>query len=239
MRLGMMQPYFLPYLGYFSLIEHSDVFVLFDRAQFIRHGWVDRNRILKPSGDDWQYVRVPLRSSPRETPIAEKQIDNRQPWRERILGQIEHYRRRAPHYQPVRDLLRDVLDADHDTIAALNRVIIQRVCAYIGIATEIIESSSLALNLPENYGPGDWALATCHSLPGVDAYCNPIGGRHLFDPAKYEASAITLEFLESALTPYPQLGGSFQPGLSIIDVMLFNSIADVRHMLREYRIHPA
>ena len=59
MRLGMMQPYFFPHLGYFSLVEHVDVFVLFDTAQFIRHGWVDRNRILKPGGEDWQYVRVP------------------------------------------------------------------------------------------------------------------------------------------------------------------------------------
>lgn len=235
----MMQPYFFPYLGYFSLIERADVFVLFDDAQFIRHGWVDRNRILKPSGDDWQYIRVPLRSSPRHTAIAQKQIDDGQPWRERLLAQVEHYRRRAPHYEPVRSLLLDTLAPDHRTIAEVDGAAIREVCRYLGITTEIVEFSSLDVTLPIDPEPDDWALATCRALDGVDSYCNPIGGRHLFDPGKYERAGITLDFLQSELPAYPQLGGPFQPGLSILDVMMFNSVTEVALMMQCYRVSPA
>ncbi|MFM8304761.1 MAG: WbqC family protein [Actinomycetota bacterium] len=239
MRLGMMQPYFFPYLGYFSLIDDVDVFVLFDRAQFIRHGWVDRNRILKPSGDDWQYIRVPLRASARETIIGEKQIDDHQPWRNRLLAQVEHYRRRAPHYEVVRDLLVEVLTPDHRTIADVDRAGITRVCAHLGITTEIVEFSALEVVVPEDPDPGDWALATCRALPDIDAYCNPIGGRDLFDPARYAAGGVALEFLESDLPPYDQLGSPFLAGLSIIDVMMFNSVDEIRSMLLRRRVVPA
>ena len=74
MRLGIMQPYFFPYIGYMSLIKNTDLFILFDDVQFIRHGWIERNRILKPSGG-WQYIAVPLEKHHRDTLIKEIRIN--------------------------------------------------------------------------------------------------------------------------------------------------------------------
>ncbi len=236
MRLGMMQPYFFPHLGYFSLVEHVDVFVLFDTAQFIRHGWVDRNRILKPGGEDWQYVRVPLQASSRSTPIRAKLVDDGQPWRERLLAQVDHYRKRAPHFDAVRAILADVVAGDHTTIADVDRAALRRLCAHLGIRTEILDFSAMQVPVPDDPRPGDWALATCRALPGVERYCNPAGGAALFDPSKYADHGVQLEFLEQELRPYRQVVSPFLPALSIIDVMMFNSVDEVRGMLHDVRL---
>ncbi len=81
MRLAVMQPYFFPYLGYFALIKKSDHFVIFDTPQFIRHGWIERNRILKPV-EGWQYIKVPLVKHSRETAIKDIVIRNSENWKD-------------------------------------------------------------------------------------------------------------------------------------------------------------
>ena len=97
MRLGIMQPYFMPYLGYFSLIKNTDEFILFDTVQFIRHGWIERNRILKPSGG-WQYFQVPIiKENGRETVIKNVRINNSENWKSKILAQLQHYKKKAPY----------------------------------------------------------------------------------------------------------------------------------------------
>lgn len=90
-----MQPYFLPYLGYISLIKHTDQFILFDTVQFIRHGWIERNRILKPD-EGWQYIQVPLQKHSRDTLIKDIIIKNDVTWSEKILAQVKHYKKKSP-----------------------------------------------------------------------------------------------------------------------------------------------
>ncbi len=95
MKLAIMQPYFLPYLGYFALIKHTDKFIVFDTPQYIRHGWIERNRILKPS-EGWQYINVPLEKRPRDIAIKDLRIRQNDDWRRKILAQLEHYKKRLP-----------------------------------------------------------------------------------------------------------------------------------------------
>jgi len=113
MKLAIMQPYFFLYLGYFSLIKHTDKFILFDIVQFIRHGWIERNRILKPS-EGWQYFRVPLQKHPRETKIKDILIDNDQAWKEIILAQLQHYKKSAPYYLNVIGILNKVFSQEYN-----------------------------------------------------------------------------------------------------------------------------
>src|SRR5665648_86327 len=91
MKVGIMQPYFFPYLGYFSLIKNTEQFILFDPVQFIKHGWIERNRILKPQGD-WQYISVPLVKHSRDTIIKDIQISNTNDWKQTIFAQLVHYK---------------------------------------------------------------------------------------------------------------------------------------------------
>src|ERR1700761_8598999 len=106
MKLAIMQPYFFPYLGYFQLIHHADRFILFDDVQYIRHGWINRNRILKPA-EGHQFIIAPLADHGRDALIKEVYVKDGYDWKEKILRQVEHYKKRAPYYNDVAGLLID------------------------------------------------------------------------------------------------------------------------------------
>ncbi|MEE9190923.1 MAG: WbqC family protein, partial [Candidatus Neomarinimicrobiota bacterium] len=101
---ALMQPYFLPYLGYFSLIKHTDQWMFMDQVKFIRHGWIARNRILKP-GEGWQYIIVPLKKHHRDIIIKDVKIYNSSNWQDKIYRQLLHYKKKAPFYNDVINLL--------------------------------------------------------------------------------------------------------------------------------------
>ena len=97
MKLAIMQPYFFPYIGYWSLIKQTDHFMIFDTPQFMRRGWIERNRILKQQGD-WQYISVPLEKKPLDTPINQMVIRSNESWKEKIKNQLMHYKKKAPYF---------------------------------------------------------------------------------------------------------------------------------------------
>ncbi len=231
-RLGVMQPYFVPYIGYFALIVHCDRFILFDSAQYVRHSWMNRNRILKPGGG-WQYIGVPLAKHPREASIAEVVAAEHEDWRQRMRGQLMHYRKRAPHF----DLVMDVLEAGWKTgphLAQINCGLLHAVLAYLGIERELQFLSALSLDLPPVNDPGGWAPAIAGTLK-AERYINPSGGKELFDPDAFARAGVELQFLTHQLPSYPQRTGKpFEAGLSIIDVLMFNDAEAVKEMLHAY-----
>ena len=107
MKVGIMQPYFFPYSGYFSLIKATETFILLDEVQFIRHGWIERNRILKPN-EGWQYIHCPIEKHSRETRIRDIEIRNQENWKNKILAQLIHYKKKAPYYNEVISLLETI-----------------------------------------------------------------------------------------------------------------------------------
>ncbi len=233
MKIGIMQPYFFPYLGYFSLIKHTDRFILFDTVQFIRHGWIERNRILNPNGD-WQYIKVPLVKFSQSTIIKDIQINNNISWREKIFAQLQHYKKKAPNYTIVIELLEDIFSADYFDIVSLDLNSLIKVADYLGINTSIEVFSSMGLAIEKVNAPDEWALNICKALGNVEEYWNPPGGASFFDRVKYENAGINLKFHSIKLTEYIQRQSIFIPGLSIIDVMMFNSINDINEMLDNY-----
>lgn len=228
-----MQPYFFPYLGYFSLIKSVDCFVLFDTVQFIRHGWIERNRILKPN-EGWQYINIPTVKHSRETNIMDVKINNSIDWKKKIFAQLEHYKKWAPNYQKVIDLLHQVFLKDYDTIVDLNYNSLQSVCSYLDITTDISIFSAMNMNIDPVHSPDEWALNICKKIPGVEEYWNPPGGMSFFDRDKYTANGIKLYFHEIQLESYNQKRSEFEPGLSILDVMMFNSPQEINDMLDKY-----
>lgn len=237
MKLGIMQPYFMPYLGYFSLIKHTDRFILFDTVQFIRHGWIERNRILKQDGT-WQYFQVPIvKPDGRDTIIKDVRINNDTDWKSRIIGQLQHYKKRAPFYKETIDLLNDVFSRNFDDIVTLNQVSLEKVCEYLGFRKNIEVFSKMGLMVEDALAPDEWALNICKTIEGADEYWNPIGGLSFFDRTKYEKADIKICFQEMVLTPYRQLGNEFEPGLSIIDVMMFNTPEVINQMLDDFKLN--
>ena len=231
MKLGIMQPYFFPYFGHFQLIARADRWVVFDIVKYNRKSWVNRNRILRPD-TGWQYISVPT-SKAGDQSIHDVAICDKSEVLTKILGQLDHYRRRAPHFERVVELLRRAFDATKtDRLAELNRQGLSIVCAYLGIPFQADVCSDFASELPPVSHAGQWALEICKKL-GANAYVNPESGRDIFRPEEWRAAGIELEFLTPAEFRYDCPPYAFESGLSIIDVLMWNEPEKVAHAIRE------
>ena len=239
MRLGMMQPYFLPYVGYFSLIHATDCWVVFDTAQYRRRAWVNRNRVLSDNKEGWSYIRIPVAHAPRETRICEIRIDDTQAWIDQLIDQLQTYRqRRAPYYSDVIDWLQATVRKAHETngLGDFSQTLInllQETCRYINLPFPFQIFSQMNLNLPTELPAGEWALEVARSL-GAETYVNAPGGRELFSPRQFSEAKIELQILEPCLTTYRQGRSEFIPGLSILDLLMWNSPAETLALVAHY-----
>lgn len=234
MKLGIMQPYFFPYLGYFSLIKHTDKWIVFDSVQFIRHGWIERNRILKPQ-DGWQYISVPLEKHTRETLINNIKINNEENWKDKIVRQLEHYKKRAPYYKEVMKLIDNIFQKKYYSIVDLNVSCLVEVCVYLQIDFNYSIFSEMNLEIAPVREPDEWALNICKAI-NADEYVNLPGGIEFFTREKFNNENIKLSFQKINIKPYNQHRTSFIPDLSIIDVMMFNSKDEIKILLDNYEL---
>jgi len=229
-----MQPYFFPYVGYFSLIRATDFWVVFDEVQFIRHGWIERNRVLN-SADGWQYIKVPLVKASRDTTIKDTKIRVDENWQQTILAQLTCYKRKAPYYSQVIELLNHIFAINHPDITSLNVAAIQGVCAYLDIPFRHEVYSKSGVNVAGQVtAPGEWALYIAKHY-GAATYINPYGGEEIFDKQKYRDHGIEIKFLKNNLVPYNQPRTPFEPGLSIVDVLMFNSAKETVNLIDNYQ----
>jgi hypothetical protein len=235
MKIGIMQPYFLPYIGYISLIKHTDRFILLDTVQFIRHGWIERNRILKPA-EGWQYIQIPLHKYHQNTLIKDVSVNNDIDWKSKIIAQLQHYKRKAPFYKNVINLLENIFYPDYSNIVSLNYDSLQKVLIYLEIEKRIDVFSQMNLSINQVNTPYEWALNICKAIEDTDEYWNPPGGQSLFDKSKYDESKIKLKFQSIILSEYNQYRNTFENGLSILDVMMFNSVEDINKMLDNFEL---
>ena len=234
MRIAIMQPYFLPYIGYFSLIKHTDKFILLDEVQFIRHGWIERNRVLKQTGG-WTYIKVPIiKDAGRDTLIKNIRIDNQQNWKEKILAQLEHYKKIAPHYRSTILILNEIFAKEYDDIVSLNESALEVICAYLGLEAEISVFSKMNLPIDVVMSADEWALHICKAIGNVQEYWNPEGGVGFFDVNKYARNEIGIRFIKLKQTQYFQGELGFEANLSIIDLLMFNDVIKANQLIDEF-----
>ncbi|MDR6385116.1 WbqC family protein [Paraburkholderia caribensis] len=231
MKLGIMQPYFFPYLGHFALIACTDAWVVFDITQYTPKTWMNRNRVLHPK-EGWNYVSVPLSNSTISIKTSEARVLNLADTRRSVLGKLSHYRQKAPYYRAVDELVKAAMADDTiDQLTHLNVRGLRVVCDYLGLPFNYRICSELDLRLPEKLPPGGWAPAICSTL-GASGYVNPVGGQALFDPDDFASRNISLEFLSFEHFTYDTGTYQFEPGLSILDVLMWNSPQTVVDALR-------
>lgn len=235
MKVAIMQPYFAPYLGYISLIKHTDKFILFDTVQFIRHGWIERNRILKQN-EGWLYIQVPLEKHSRETLIKDLKINNDTDWKKKILSQLVVYKKVSPNYYKVINFVNEIFEREYTSIVQLNKVLLENICTYLGFPKNLLIFSEMNLEIDEAKVPDEWALNICKKLGNDITYINPIGGLDFFDREKYAHNNIQILFQKMHLEPYNQKRITFDAGLSIIDVMMFNSVEEVNAMIDNFEL---
>ncbi|MEM9490438.1 MAG: WbqC family protein [Myxococcota bacterium] len=233
MRLGIMQPYFAPALGYFDLIGLSDRWIVFDTAQYRARSWMNRNRILHPSAG-WQYITAHVSRTHLGTAICDVALAEGDGWRTRLLGQLAHYKKHAPFYQRTIALVREVLSAPLGHLARLNVDLLARVCQLLGQPFAPEYFSEMDLDLAPIDHPGDWALRISAAL-GATEYINPPGGAALFDQAAFAAAGVELRIRHFDEMTYKPRGYAYLPMLSIIDVLMWNPTESIVAHLAEQR----
>jgi hypothetical protein len=225
MRVAIMQPYFLPYVGYYQLIGAVDVFIVYDNIKYTKKGWINRNRILQ-NGKDVTFS-LPLRHDSDFLDVCQRELSPDFK-RDKLLNQIRGTYQRAPHFAQTFPLIEEIVRYEEPNLFRFLHHSIIRTCGHLGIRTEIRISSGVAID--PDLKNQDKVLALCGAL-GADTYVNAIGGRELYSKETFREKGIDLKFVQSRPLEYPQFGNAFVPWLSIVDVMMFNRREKVIEMV--------
>lgn len=228
MKLGIMQPYFLPYIGYWQLINAVDKYVIYDDVQFIKGGWINRNNILI-NGQKQLFNLFLSGASPNKL-INEIAVEDNQT---KLIRTIELNYKKAPMYQQVFPLFLHIMEHSDKNLAKFIGNSIVEISKYLSIETEFIYSSTL--DKDNTLRAQDKVLDICKLL-NASKYINAIGGFDLYSKESFANNGIQLSFLESKILPYKQLNSEFVPYLSILDILMFNSQERVKTMLDNYKL---
>jgi hypothetical protein len=231
MIVSIMQPYFLPYIGYFQLFHNSDVFVLHDDVQYIKDGWVNRNRILVNGAPAW--ITLPVLQGSYRLKINQREYQLERPIVHRILRRIDAAYRDAPYFDHIMPLLRDILGFADPNVAAFNANLVRRIACHLELTARVIRSSALA---KEDHLSGEERVIDMCRLLGATRYVNPIGGVKLYSTENFARYGISLSFLDSRVAAYAQFGEEHVPSLSIVDVLMFNGRDAIRKLLTEFSL---
>ncbi|MGE7947219.1 WbqC family protein [Lysinibacillus sp. NPDC093688] len=231
MRVAIMQPYFFPYIGYFSLLQAADMFVILDTVQFQRKSWMKRNKIITFKGGS-TYIELPVKKAPLDTLINQIVINNEIDWKTTLFSQLLVYKK-APFYNETINTVNSVLNEDTNKLVDINKNILLEISNYLRLDCEIVVFSEMKIKVEDVNSADEWALNISKALNATE-YINPPGGVSFFNKQKYKDSNIELKFIKNKLRQYKQFHFNFIPGLSMIDVMMFNSKEEIRTMLTDY-----
>jgi len=231
MKLGIMQPYLFPYLGYFQLIAAVDKYVFYDDVTFIKQGWINRNAVLV-AGKRHMFT-VPLEDASSFTLIRDTLVDEHQypQWRRKFLKTVAQNYKGAPCFEAAYAIVEGVLGPSEPGISRLATASVLAVAAYLQLPTTFVRSSAIYGNA-ELKG-ADRLLDICRQEK-ADTYYNAKGGRELYSKEAFAQRGVELRFLEAKEVRYAQFQEEFVPWLSIIDVMMFNSKETIQGFLKEY-----
>lgn len=229
MKLGIMQPYFFPYIGYWQLMNYVDQYVIYDDVNFIKGGWINRNRILNHG--KVQFFNLTMKGASPNKRINQIEIETDERIIRKNLRMIENCYGKAPYYKQTYELIRDMMFYKDSNLAGFLANSIMRMAEYLNMNTKFILSSRMEKN--NDLRGQDKVIHICRLL-GADEYDNASGGRELYDYDSFEKQGICLKFIETGDISYQQFGGEFVPNLSMIDVLMFNSREKVKEYLRKF-----
>lgn len=229
--IGIMQPYFFPYIGYWQLMNAVDEYVVYDDVNYIKGGWINRNRIL--SNGEPMYFNVQLSKASPNKKINEIDIFDDPRLSKKLFLTLERCYKKAPYYDDVYPVLENIFSKMNGNLAQFLFLSISEICRYIGITTKLILSSELEKDT--SLAAEAKVIDIVKRLEGTK-YLNAIGGQELYSKEHFSNNGIELSFLKTGEIVYPQYGDDFVPGLSIIDVMMFNSKEQIHELLSNYEL---
>jgi len=227
MKIAIMQPYFLPYIGYWQLINAVDKFIIYDDIKYTKKGWINRNRFLS-NGCDSVFL-LPIKNDSNLKTIAEREIATEfNP--SKLINKLKGGYAKSPYFNECLPLLESIIYHNERNLFKyiLNSVI--SICSYLQISTEILISSNI--DIQGTYSGQERVIQLCKSIGGT-TYINPIGGTDIYSNKEFNIHQIELFFLKTKHVIYSQFDKEFVPNLSVIDLLMFNSLVEVREIVKK------
>ncbi len=215
--VGILQPGYLPWLGFFEQMLRSDAFVIYDDVQYDKHGWRNRNRVKGPQGPVW--LTVPVRTTGLSRPLNNQvEIDPTQgSWAKKHLGTLRQLYAKAPHWADYAPALEEVLSRPWRQLLELDLELIRLLAGWLGIQCPLVLSSSLDCH---DQDPTARLVAILGRME-ASVFYEGASGRNYLDAEQFAKAGIQLRFQDYTPAPYPQQYEGFTPYLSVLD-LLFN-----------------
>ncbi|MBC7511990.1 MAG: WbqC family protein [Ferruginibacter sp.] len=231
-----MQPYFLPYIGYFQLISCVDVFVFFDDVNYINKGWINRNQLLQKNKPI--KFTIPLLKATQNKLINEIELADYNKWRKDFLRMVEMNYGKAPQFSFVFRWLNDLLHKKNFLlISELAEESVMAVANLLELPSKFLTSASITYNQSNNLNGSGKILELCEFL-GADEYINPKNGKELYEQRDFLNRSIKLGFINTNELSYPQFRNeAFVANLSILDVLMFNDVKEAMELMKKYDIN--
>lgn len=229
MKTAIMQPYFLPYIGYFQLIQCADKFVIYDNIEYTKKGWINRNRLILNQKEE--LITLPLKKDSDYLNICKRQIsvqfeNERVKW----LRRVEESYRKAPCFHETIEVFRGIMYFDNFNLFDFIFNSVKQICNYLEIETTIIVSSSLPA---DPLLKGELKVLNICQLLETSTYINAIGGRELYKKENFANAGIELKFIQTKDFEYNNFSSPFIPRLSILDVMMHLSKDEIKNLLKD------
>jgi len=252
MKLAIMQPYFFPYLGYFQLINAVDKFILYDNLNYIKYGWVNRNRLVVNGNPVFMIVPVLEKSSFMK--IRDVQIDHTSRWKRKALKTIHLNYKKRSFFDEIFPMLEGIINADATYLTEINCAAIRQISEFLDIPAEIVTDISNYEPLENDLSLSDSdvnisylreqnlsdtktirVLCVCKNEQ-ADTFVNAIGGQALYDKKIFKRNGIDLYFIHSLPYSYEQNSKEFIRDMSIIDVLMNCGKTGTQQLLNNYEL---
>ena len=232
-KTAVMQPYFMPYIGYFQLICAVDTFVVLDDVNFIMKGWINRNNILL-NGEKHLFT-IPLEKSSQNKLILDTKLNFSDKDKGILLKTLQTAYKRAPLFPCVYPLLEEIIMQEETDLTAFIMHSLKAVLAYLSIKKTILRSSEIEKDMSLQ---GQNKIIELCRKTNTQTYINPIGGIELYKQSNFKNANMELNFVNTQFDNivYKQFKNDFVNGLSFIDVLMFNPIPDIHYFLKQYKL---
>lgn len=232
MRIAVMQPYLFPYIGYFQLIQDVDKFVVYDDVQYIKGGWINRNKILV-NHQEYMFT-FSVQEADMKAKINKRFLSTKFLYeKDKFIKTIIQNYKKAPYFKDSFNLILEILTTEERNLSDFIYRSILKINRYLGIDTEVIRSSILPYT---NFLNKEEKLIDIVKRLNGNVYINSMGGIKLYSKENFKREGIDIYFLNPKPLLYFQYREPFIPNLSVIDALMFNSKEELKELLKNYEL---
>ena len=215
MIISIIQPCFVPWLGYFEQMEIGDIFVYLDDVQYTKKDWRNNNQLKSPHGI--KPIHVPVSNASRNILINQALISYNNKWEDDLINKITEWYKKAHFFEEIISFIQPVIYGKYEKLVDLNCSLNDAICSYIGINTPIYYAS----DIPKKTSDKNLRIIEiCSHFAGVDLLYDGKSAQRFIEIEFFKQHGITVIFQDYTQTPYEQLWGNFVPYMSVIDVMM-------------------